>query len=98
MVISNCASSARDSRHRVRVARYAKGIGVECELAHLEPGISYGLAPALPARTASPHRSSRQRAERARRSSNCRMKDDDTHHCWVRHGRPEDGTLLDKNG
>lgn len=33
------------------------------------------------------------------RASNCTMKDDDTHHCWVRHGRPEDGNLhVDKNG
>jgi hypothetical protein len=33
------------------------------------------------------------------RASNCTMKDDDTHHCWVRHGRPEDGTLhVDKAG
>ena len=33
------------------------------------------------------------------RASNCDKKDDDTHHCWVRTGRPEDGTLhVDKNG
>jgi hypothetical protein len=33
------------------------------------------------------------------RASNCTMPDDDTHKCWVRHGRPEDGTLhVDKNG
>jgi hypothetical protein len=33
------------------------------------------------------------------RASNCTMKDDDVHRCWVRHGRPEDGTLhVDKNG
>lgn len=33
------------------------------------------------------------------RASNCTMKDDDAHRCWVRHGRPEDGTLhVDKNG
>lgn len=33
------------------------------------------------------------------RASNCTMKDDNAHHCWVRHGRPEDGTLhVDKNG
>lgn len=33
------------------------------------------------------------------RASNCTMKGDDMHRCWVRHGRPEDGTLhVDKNG
>ena len=33
------------------------------------------------------------------RARNCTMKDESTHHCWVRHGRPEDGTLhVDKNG
>jgi hypothetical protein len=33
------------------------------------------------------------------RASNCTMPDDDVHKCWVRHGRPEDGTLhVDKNG
>ena len=33
------------------------------------------------------------------RASNCTMKDDDDHWCWIRHGRPEDGTLhVDKNG
>lgn len=33
------------------------------------------------------------------RASNCTMRDDETHRCWVRHGRPEDGTLhVDKNG
>lgn len=33
------------------------------------------------------------------RASNCTMKDDDAHRCWVRHGKPEDGTLhVDKNG
>jgi hypothetical protein len=33
------------------------------------------------------------------RASNCTKPDDDTHHCWVRHGKPEDGTLhVDKNG
>lgn len=33
------------------------------------------------------------------RANNCTMPDDDTHKCWVRHGRPEDGTLhVDKNG
>jgi hypothetical protein len=33
------------------------------------------------------------------RASNCTMKDDKEHFCWVRHGRPEDGTLhVDKNG
>ncbi len=33
------------------------------------------------------------------RASNCTMPNDDAHRCWVRHGRPEDGTLnVDKNG
>jgi hypothetical protein len=33
------------------------------------------------------------------RASNCAMPNDNTHHCWVRHGRPEDGTLhVDKSG
>lgn len=33
------------------------------------------------------------------RASNCTRKDDNTHRCWVRHGKPEDGTLnVDKNG
>lgn len=33
------------------------------------------------------------------RASNCTMPDDKEHRCWVRHGRPEDGTLhVDKNG
>lgn len=33
------------------------------------------------------------------RASNCGSPKDDTHHCWVRHGRPEDGTLhVDKAG
>lgn len=33
------------------------------------------------------------------RASNCTMKDDEAHRCWVRHGRPEDGSLhVDKNG
>jgi hypothetical protein len=33
------------------------------------------------------------------RASNCTMPGDDEHRCWVRHGRPEDGTLhVDKNG
>lgn len=33
------------------------------------------------------------------RASNCTMPDDNVHKCWVRHGRPEDGTLhVDKNG
>jgi hypothetical protein len=33
------------------------------------------------------------------RASNCTRRDDNEHHCWVRHGRPEDGTLhVDKNG
>jgi hypothetical protein len=33
------------------------------------------------------------------RASNCTRKDDNTHFCWVRHGKPEDGTLhVDKNG
>jgi len=33
------------------------------------------------------------------KASNCTMPDDEKHRCWVRHGRPEDGTLhVDKNG
>lgn len=33
------------------------------------------------------------------RANNCTMPDDNVHRCWVRHGRPEDGTLhVDKNG
>jgi hypothetical protein len=33
------------------------------------------------------------------RASNCDRKNDNTHWCWVRHGRPEDGTLyVDKAG
>jgi hypothetical protein len=33
------------------------------------------------------------------RASNCTMREDNEHRCWVRHGRPEDGTLhVDKNG
>lgn len=33
------------------------------------------------------------------RCSNCTKPDDNTHKCWVRHGRPEDGSLhVDKNG
>lgn len=33
------------------------------------------------------------------RASNCDKPDDHEHRCWVRHGRPEDGTLhVDKNG
>lgn len=33
------------------------------------------------------------------RASNCTMPDDNEHRCWVRHGKPEDGTLhVDKNG
>jgi hypothetical protein len=33
------------------------------------------------------------------RSSNCTLKDDDVHRCWVRRGRPEDGDLhVDKQG
>jgi hypothetical protein len=33
------------------------------------------------------------------RASNCTMPEDNTHHCWVRTGRPEDGTLdVGKNG
>jgi hypothetical protein len=33
------------------------------------------------------------------RASNCTMPDDTVHKCWVRHGRPEDGTLhVDKDG
>jgi hypothetical protein len=33
------------------------------------------------------------------RASNCTLPDDKVHKCWVRHGRPEDGTLhVDKDG
>jgi hypothetical protein len=33
------------------------------------------------------------------RASNCTLPDDSDHKCWVRHGRPEDGTLhVDKEG
>lgn len=33
------------------------------------------------------------------RASNCTMPEDKVHKCWVRHGRPEDGTLhVDKDG
>ncbi len=33
------------------------------------------------------------------RAKNCTLKDDEVHRCWVRHGRPEDGTLhVDKDG
>lgn len=33
------------------------------------------------------------------RASNCTMKDDRTHRCWVRHGDPETGQVhVDKNG
>ena len=33
------------------------------------------------------------------RARNCTMPDDNTHKCWVRHGKPEDGSLhVDKNG
>jgi len=33
------------------------------------------------------------------RASNCTMKDDNVHRCWVRHGNPRDGTIhVDKNG
>lgn len=33
------------------------------------------------------------------RAKNCTLPDDKVHKCWVRHGRPEDGTLhVDKNG
>lgn len=33
------------------------------------------------------------------RASNCTMKDDRLHRCWVKHGNPEDGSLhIDKNG
>jgi hypothetical protein len=33
------------------------------------------------------------------RARNCTMPDDNVHKCWVRHGRPEDGTLhVDKDG
>lgn len=32
-------------------------------------------------------------------ASNCTMPEDKVHKCWVRHGRPEDGTLhVDKDG
>lgn len=32
-------------------------------------------------------------------ASNCTRRNDHTHKCWVRHGRPEDGTLhVDKRG
>lgn len=32
-------------------------------------------------------------------ATNCTLPNDDEHKCWVRHGRPEDGTLhVDKNG
>lgn len=33
------------------------------------------------------------------RAKNCGLPNDNAHKCWVRHGRPEDGTLhVDKNG
>jgi hypothetical protein len=33
------------------------------------------------------------------RASNCTMKEDRQHRCWVRHGSPQDGNLhVDKNG
>lgn len=33
------------------------------------------------------------------RASNCTRPDDLVHHCWVRHGSPQDGTLhVDKDG
>lgn len=33
------------------------------------------------------------------RARNCTLRDDDIHFCWVRHGKPEDGTLhVDKSG
>jgi hypothetical protein len=33
------------------------------------------------------------------RASNCTLPHDKAHRCWVRHGRPEDGTLhVDKDG
>lgn len=33
------------------------------------------------------------------RANNCTMPKDDVHKCWVRHGKPEDGTLhIDKAG
>jgi hypothetical protein len=33
------------------------------------------------------------------RCNNCTLPDDNVHKCWVRHGRPEDGTLhVDKDG
>lgn len=32
-------------------------------------------------------------------ASNCTKKGDENHRCWIRHGKPEDGTLhVDKNG
>jgi hypothetical protein len=32
-------------------------------------------------------------------ANNCTLPNDKVHRCWVRHGRPEDGTLhVDKNG
>jgi hypothetical protein len=33
------------------------------------------------------------------RAKNCTLPDDKVHKCWIRHGRPEDGTLhVDKQG
>lgn len=33
------------------------------------------------------------------RASNCTMPQDDAHYCWIRHGKPEDGSLhVDKDG
>lgn len=33
------------------------------------------------------------------RASNCTLPQDQVHRCWVRHGKPEDGSLhVDKNG
>lgn len=32
------------------------------------------------------------------RASNCTMKDDDEHRCWVRHGTVGDRVTVDKNG
>jgi hypothetical protein len=32
------------------------------------------------------------------RASNCTMKDDDVHRCWVRHGTVGDKLTIDKNG
>lgn len=32
------------------------------------------------------------------RASNCKLPDDETHYCWARTGRPEDGTLDVRKG